>query len=188
MSLFSIELNSFVSLILYFLLTFVPYVSVYFLFELSLSIHDKRGRNRWNVEILFKKVFKMLCLGGDNIVFERGRILKLFDVSNLGGELEFAFVFILCFILLFICLSFHTWVFSGKTGTFWSKPSTSSCNFYVWSLRLGFVMEWGILLYWVVLVFDHFILYVSFVMNCQKGRLFGSKSLEQLPNHEYKLL
>ena len=50
----------------------------------------------------------MLCLGGDNIVFERGRILKLFDVSNLGGELEFAFVIILCFILLFICLSFHT--------------------------------------------------------------------------------
>ena len=54
------------------------------------------------------KVFKMFCLRGDKIVFERERIYKLFDVSNLGGELEFTFVFILCFILLFICLSFHT--------------------------------------------------------------------------------
>ena len=49
-------------------------------------------------------------------------------------------------------------------------------------------MELGILLYWVVLVFEHFILYVSFVTNCQMGRLLGSKSLEQLANREHKLV
>ena len=43
----------------------------------------------------------------------------------------------------------------------------------------------GILLYWVVLVFEYFILYVSFVTNCQRGRLLGSKSLEQLANREH---
>ena len=32
----------------------------------------------------------------------------------------------------------------------------------------------GILLYWVVLVFEHFILYESFVTNCQRGSLLGS--------------
>ena len=32
----------------------------------------------------------------------------------------------------------------------------------------------GILLYWVVLVFKHFILYESFVTNCQRGSLLGS--------------
>ena len=43
----------------------------------------------------------------------------------------------------------------------------------------------GILLYWVVLVFEHFILYESFVTNCQRGRLLDSKSLEQLTNREH---
>ena len=43
----------------------------------------------------------------------------------------------------------------------------------------------GILLYWVVLVFEHFILYESFVTNCERGRLLGSKSLEQLANREH---
>ena len=37
------ELDSFVSLILYLLLTFVAYVFVYSLLEFSLSIHDKKG-------------------------------------------------------------------------------------------------------------------------------------------------
>ena len=41
--LFSIDLDSFVSLILYLLLTFVAYVFVYSLFEFSLSIRDKKG-------------------------------------------------------------------------------------------------------------------------------------------------
>ena len=39
----------------------------------------------------------LLCLGGAEILFERVRILKLFDVSNLGGELEFTFVFYILF-------------------------------------------------------------------------------------------
>ena len=49
-------------------------------------------------------------------------------------------------------------------------------------------MYLGILLYWVVLVFKHFILYVSFVTNSQRERLLGSKSLEQLANREQKLI
>ena len=56
------------------------------------------------------------------------------------------------------------------------------------SLILKFVMKLGILLYWVVLVFEYFILYESFVTNCQRGRLLGSKSLEQLANCEHKLI
>ena len=51
-------------------------------------------------------------------------------------------------------------------------------NFLVRSLRLEFVMKLDILLYWVVLVFEHFILYESFVTNYQRERLLGSKSLE----------
>ena len=87
----------------------------------------KRGRNKWNIGILF-----VLFRGSWNY-FWKGE--NIFYVSNLRGELEFVFVFIFFFILLFICLSFHTcvdvlfWVFLGKTGTFWSRPSTSSCNF-----------------------------------------------------------
>ena len=87
----------------------------------------KRGRNKWNVGILF-----VLFRGSWNC-FWKGK--NIFDVSNLGGELEFIFVFIFYFILFFICLSFHTCVdvffrvFSGKTSTFWSRPSTPSCNF-----------------------------------------------------------
>ena len=46
-------------------------------------------------------------------------------------------------------------------------------------------MQLGILLYWVVLVFKHFILDVSFVTDCQRGKLLGSKSLEQLANREH---
>ena len=42
----------------------------------------------------------LFCLGGE--------YKKLFVVSNLGGELVYFFIF--CFILLFICLSFHTCV------------------------------------------------------------------------------
>ena len=30
-------------------------------------------------------------------------------------------------------------------------------------------------------------MYVSFVTDCQRGRLLGSKSLEQLPNREHKI-
>ena len=87
------------------------------------------------------------------------------------------------FLLLFICLSFHTcsdvffWVFSRKTGTYWSRPSTSSCNFYVRSLRLGFVMYLGILLYMSIL------LYLCFVTNCQRGRLLGFEFV-MLANHD----
>ena len=44
--LFFIELDSFVSLILYLLLTFVVYVFVYSLFEFSLSICDKKGEKQ----------------------------------------------------------------------------------------------------------------------------------------------
>ena len=120
-------------------LFYVPLVFFFFFFFLLFTVTllivwvvfintwQKRRRNKWNVEILF-----VLFRGSWNC-FWKGE--NIFYVSNLGGELEFIFVFIFCFIFLFTCLSFHTcidvffWVFSGKTGTFWSRPSTSSCNF-----------------------------------------------------------
>ena len=56
------------SLILYFLLSFVVYVFLFILWLGCLCQYvTKRGRNRWNLE----KVFKMFCLGGVEIVFER---------------------------------------------------------------------------------------------------------------------
>ena len=41
-------------------------------------------------------------------------------------------------------------------------------------------MYLGILLYWVVLVFEHFILYEGFVTNFQTGRLLGSKKFRTI--------
>lgn len=77
---------------------------------------------------------------------------------------------------------------SGKMGTFDQDLLPLIGNFLVRSLRLEFVMYLGILLYWVVLVFEHFILYESFVTNCQMWRLLSSKSLKQLANREHKLV
>ena len=39
----------------------------------------------------------MFCLGGVEVIFQRERIKKLFDVSNLVGELEFTLVFYIVF-------------------------------------------------------------------------------------------
>ena len=56
------------------------------------------------------------------------------------------------------------------------------------------VLDWDLLCIWVfycnsaILVFEHFILYVSFVTDCKRGRLLGSKSLEKLAKRELKLV
>ena len=122
--------------------------------------------------------------------------LFFYYVSNLGGELVCMFYLLLLHIcyLLFICLYFHTcidvlfWVFQERqvysNQDLLPLLATFGLEVLDWNL-------WCILAFycnWVVLVFEHFILYVSFVMDCQKGRLLGSKSLEQLTNHEHKLV
>ena len=108
--LFSIELDSFVFFILYFLLIFVTYVSVCSMFELSLSIHDKKGGiqiNMWE-SCLF-------CLGGDTMMY-----LYVFLVSHCLliyiYELFMIYVFILCYVksgiyFLFTCI-FHICIYA----------------------------------------------------------------------------
>ena len=62
------------------------------------------------------------CLGGDKIVFQRGRIQKLFDVSNLEGELEFIYFYSVSYYCLYVFLSTHAMMcllsVSGMTSTF----------------------------------------------------------------------
>ena len=58
-------------------------------------------------EFCLKRFLKCFVYGEIKILLKGGEYEKFFDVSNLEGELEFTFVCILCFILLFICLSFH---------------------------------------------------------------------------------
>ena len=57
----------------------------------------------------YKNMWKscLFCLGGVEIVFEKGRIQKLFNVFNLGEELVY-FYFYICVSYFFTCLSFHT--------------------------------------------------------------------------------
>ena len=74
-----------VSLIVYFLLTFVTLCLSYLC-----QFVTKRGRFRWNVGICVENT-RMFCLGGVNIDF---------DVSNSGGELVCIFVDLL---FLFFC-------------------------------------------------------------------------------------
>ena len=80
-----------VPFILYFLLNFVAYV-FYLLFVWVVFV------NKWQKGGEIDEMWEscLFCLGGVKYFFERGRIWKLFDVSNLGGELVyfcFDFVF-----------------------------------------------------------------------------------------------
>ena len=63
-----------------FSLTLLRIFSVYLLIGQSLLIHDKKGETQMTC---------LFCLGGE--------YKKLFEVSNLGGELEFTFVFYILF-------------------------------------------------------------------------------------------
>ena len=153
--------------------------SIYSLFELFLSIHDKWGRNRWNVGILF-----VLFRESWNC-FWKGEKINFFNVSNLGGEL--VCIFVICFSLIiygfYVFLSTHVVMCSFECFQERQVHFDQDLLPLIATSRLGvldwdFCCIWAFLLYWVVLVFEHFILYVNFVTNCQIGRLLGFKSLE----------
>ena len=124
----------------------------------------------------------LFCLRGDTLIVYDSKIQVYFVVSNLGGELVCIFVdmFIFPTCIYAFCLVFQEIY----------RLIQLSCCLHLQlmdSSQAEFVVM-GILLYWVVLVYDHFILYESFVMNCQRGSLLGSKCLEQLANREHKLV
>ena len=124
----------------------------------------------------------LFCLKGDTLIVYDSKIQVYFFVSNLGGELVCIFVdmFIFPTCIYAFCLVFQEIY----------RLIQLSCCLHLQlmdSSQAEFVVM-GILLYWVVLVFEHFILYESFVMNCQRGNLLGSKCLEQLANREHKLV
>ena len=76
-----------------FSLTLLHMFSVYLLIRQSLSIRDKKGETQMTC---------LFCLGGE---------YRNFLMYLTQGENQFTFFsLILCFILLFICLSFHTCV------------------------------------------------------------------------------
>ena len=92
-----------VPLILYFLLSFIAYV--YSLLSCICQYVTKRGRFWWKVRICVENT-RMFCLRGVGIVFENGRKLIFFGVSNLVGELVCIF-----FVFLFFCfLSTHVFM------------------------------------------------------------------------------
>ena len=72
----------------------------------------------------YKNMWKscLFCLGGVEIVFEKGRIQKLFDVFNLGEELVYFYFYICVSYFLHVFLSTHVVMcllsILGKTGTF----------------------------------------------------------------------
>ena len=135
------SLNSLFSLIL----CCVCFLSTFWLGCLCQYV-TKRGEISEMWEICFKRCLTILFWGRWKC-FERGRIWKVFYVSNLEGEL--VFVFILCFIL-FICLSFHTyvdvffWVFQERQVYFDQDLLTLLATF-----RLG-VLDWDLWCNWAI--------------------------------------
>ena len=126
-------------------------------------------------------------------MFLKGGENKIFDVFYLGGELVCIFVICFSFIIycLYVFISTHVVMCSFECFHERQVHSDQDILPLLVTSRLGvldynFCCIWAFLLYWVVLVFKHFILYVSFVTNCQRGRLLSSKSLEQLVNREHK--
>ena len=152
--------------------------SVYSLFQLTLSIRDKKGEKQL-------KCGNPVCFVYGDLKFflKGGEYKKFFDVSNLGEELVY-FCFYICVpYCLYVFLSKHAVICSFECFQERQVHSDQDILPLLATSRLGvldqnFCCIWAFLLYWVVLVFEHFILYVSFVTNCQRGRLLGSKSLE----------
>ena len=106
-------------------------------------------------------------------------------------------IFVICFSLIIYCL----YVLFSKNAVMCFLQCFQERQVHydqyllplIATSRLGvldqnFCCIWAFLLYWVVLIFEYFILYVSFVTNCQRGRLLGSKSLEKLANCEHKFM
>ena len=107
MPLFSLELDSFVSLIIYFLLFSITYVfCLPYDWVVFVNTWQKGGEISEMWEICFKRFLIVLFLV-DEIVFERGRIWKAFDVSNLGGELAYFCFYIVLHFFLYVFLSTH---------------------------------------------------------------------------------
>ena len=126
-------------------------------------------------------------------MFLKGGENKIFDVFYLGGELVCIFVICFSFIIycLYVFISTHVVMCSFECFHERQVHSDQDILPLLVTSRLGvldynFCCIWAFLLYWVVLVFEQFILYVSFVTNFQRGRLLGFKSLEQLANREHK--
>ena len=129
----------------------------------------------------------LFCLGGVTlIVYDSEKYMYVLMYLN-QGESQFAYSLSYCFpvFIFHTCIYAFCLVFQEIY-----RLIQSCCCLHLQlmdSSQVKFVVM-GILLYWVVLVFEHFILYESFVMNCQRGSLLGSKCLEQLANHEHKLV
>ena len=96
--------------------------------------------------------------------------------------------------LLFIYLYFHTcgdvhfWVFQERQVYSNQDLLSPLATFRFEVLGWNLWYNWAFYCNWVVFVFEHFILYINFVTDCQRGRLLGSKSFEQLANCEHKLV
>ena len=150
-------------------LFFLDFCCVCFLFTLCLSCLCQyvieRRRNRWNVGILFKKVFKMFCLRGDKIVFERRRIYKLFDVSNLKEELVY-FCFYICvsYYCLYVFLSTHAVMCSFEWFQERQVHSVQDLLSLLATSRLG-VLDWDLWWNWAFYFIGLFLyLSISFCM------------------------
>ena len=135
----------------------------------------KRGRNRWNLGIMLK------------------RFLPIFIFGRVSLHVCYLLLLHICY-LLFICLYFHTCI-NVLFWVFQERKVHSDQDLLPFLVTFGLeVLDWNL---WcicafygnrTVLVFEYFILYVSFVTDCQKERLLDSKSLEQMANCEYKLV
>ena len=120
--------------------------------------------------------------------------LFFFYVSNFGGELVYMFV-ICCYCIYVICC-LSVFISTRVDVLFWvfqERKVHSDQDLLPFLVTFGLeVLDWNLWCIWAfygnrtVLVFEYFILYVSFVTDCQKERLLDSKSLEQLANHEHK--
>ena len=144
----------------------------------------KRGRFRWIGLDEYVGILFVLFRGSWNC-FWKGKNIIFFNVSNLGGEL--VCIFVICFSLIiygfYVFLSTHVVMCSFECFQEREVRFDQDLLPLIATSRLGvldwdFCCIWAFLLYCVVLVFEHFILYVNFVTNCQIGRLLGFKSLE----------
>ena len=138
----------------------------------------------------FEKFFNCFYLG-EMKLFLKGGENKVFFFNYFF--IWYLLLLHICY-LLFICLYFRPcsdvlfWVFQER-----QVHSDQDLLSLIVTCRLGVLdwdlwCNWAYYCNWVVLVFEHVIFYISFVTDCQRGRLLGSKSLEQLANHDLKLV
>ena len=181
--LFSIELMFCIPLILCFLLSSIVYVYyLLFVWVFFVNTWQKGGEEIDEIWESCLKRFLTVFMKGEMKLFLKGEKKKIFDA---GGELVSMFV-ICCYCIYIyiyiICLYFHTcidvlfWVFHER-----QVHSDQDLLPLIATFKLG-VLDWDLWCNWVyycnkvALVFEHFILYVSFVTDYEKGRFLGSKS------------